>query len=135
MHQRTNTPSAPSSTIAHPNSTSSEPNGVRGVTSPSPSGGPLYPTKYGANSTAPANGIVAAATQRQRHVMNHAAYRLNPMYTSQNGAMSHVLMTSSPPSDNAANPSVNGERRVSPRLSTCAAAQASTSSSNGSATK
>src|SRR5262245_38995946 len=48
-HQRTNTPSAPSSTTAQPNSTSSDPNGVRGVTSPSPSGGPLYPTKYGAN--------------------------------------------------------------------------------------
>ena len=57
------------------------------------------------------------------------------MYSSQNGAMSQVLITSSPPSATAARPWVQIDRRVAPRLSTCAVATASTSSSNGMATK
>src|SRR5579864_3597843 len=57
------------------------------------------------------------------------------MYSSQNGAISQVLITSSPPSATAARPWVHGERSVTPRLMTCAAATATTSSSNGMATK
>ncbi len=77
----------------------------------------------------------AAASHRQRHWLKYAAYRLKPTNKSQNGAISQVLMTSSPPSANAARPCVQGDRKVAPRLSTCAAAIVSTSSSNGSAMK
>ena len=84
---------------------------------------------------APANGVAAAASHRQRQAQKCAAYRLRPMYSSQNGAMSQVFMTSRPPRLIAARACVNGERRVAPRLRTCAAAVANTSSSKGMATK
>src|ERR1051326_6660169 len=91
--------------------------------------------KYGAYSRLPANGVAAAATQRQRQSQKRAAYRLSPMEINQNGAISQVLMTSSPPSASPARPCVHGERSVAPRLSTCAAATLSASNSNGQATK
>src|SRR5258708_2519424 len=93
------------------------------------------PTKYGAYTRPPASGVSAAAVQRQRHWLKYAEYRLKPTYSSQKGAMSQVLMTSRPPSARAARPCVHGERRVTPRLRTCAAAMVSTSSSNGRAMK
>ena len=67
--------------------------------------------------SAPPNGVAhggqpsASATSQKR-----AAYRLRPTYSSQNGAMSQVLITSRPPSASAARPCVQIERSVAPRL-------------------
>src|SRR5579859_1733234 len=91
--------------------------------------------KYGVYSNAPAKGVAAASSQRRRHSQKWAAYWLSATYSSQNGAMSQVLMTSNPPSPIAASPCVKGERKVAPRLRTCAPATESTSNSNGIATK
>src|ERR1051325_6200276 len=91
---------------------------------------------------APAKGATTArAHERSARpvvpgvIESHAAYKLSAQYSSQNGAMSHVLMTSKPPRDSAASPCVDHDRNVAPRDTAWTAATETTRISNGRAMK